>query len=283
MSGSLAGYNPLEELDHTPPPQPQDLQHGSGGYKSKLTAMSAAVGGAACRYRECLKNHAASVGGNVTDGCGEFMPSGEEGTLEALKCAACNCHRNFHRKERGSGDGVMIVHPLQLPPPPALPPSMMTSPSSLNHHHHNQHQHHHRSAQWAAAPPSSLAAPQPVKMTAYGSTATDSSSEEMNFNVYQSQTPYAVAKKRFRTKFSSGQKEKMMDFAEKLGWRIPREDDSQLQSFCAEVGVKRQVFKVWMHNNKNSATKKNSSASDHHHHQDDEDHHHQTPVGIAGM
>ncbi|THU63507.1 hypothetical protein C4D60_Mb01t16530 [Musa balbisiana] len=55
--------------------------------------------GVVVKYRECLKNHAASIGGNATDGCGEFMPSGEEGTLEALKCSACSCHRNFHRKE----------------------------------------------------------------------------------------------------------------------------------------------------------------------------------------
>ncbi|GFP98421.1 zinc-finger homeodomain protein 2 [Phtheirospermum japonicum] len=27
------------------------------------------------------------------------MPSGDDGTLEALKCAACSCHRNFHRKD----------------------------------------------------------------------------------------------------------------------------------------------------------------------------------------
>lgn len=51
------------------------------------------------RYRECLKNHAASMGGHAVDGCGEFMPSGDKGTPGALKCAACNCHQNFHRKE----------------------------------------------------------------------------------------------------------------------------------------------------------------------------------------
>nr|ABY61019.1 mini zinc finger 1 [Welwitschia mirabilis] len=51
------------------------------------------------RYRECRKNHAASIGGYAVDGCGEFMPNGEEGTPGALKCAACNCHRNFHRRE----------------------------------------------------------------------------------------------------------------------------------------------------------------------------------------
>uniref|UniRef100_A0A7N0VEH6 ZF-HD dimerization-type domain-containing protein n=1 Tax=Kalanchoe fedtschenkoi TaxID=63787 RepID=A0A7N0VEH6_KALFE len=51
------------------------------------------------RYGECQKNHAANVGGYAVDGCREFMASGMEGTSEALRCAACGCHRNFHRKE----------------------------------------------------------------------------------------------------------------------------------------------------------------------------------------
>ncbi|KAK4360741.1 hypothetical protein RND71_019693 [Anisodus tanguticus] len=51
------------------------------------------------RYKECQKNHAASVGGYAVDGCREFMPSGEEGTNNAFICAACGCHRNFHRRE----------------------------------------------------------------------------------------------------------------------------------------------------------------------------------------
>ncbi|XP_074315782.1 mini zinc finger protein 2-like [Silene latifolia] len=51
------------------------------------------------RYGECQKNHAASIGGYAVDGCREFMASGAEGTSNALICAACSCHRNFHRKE----------------------------------------------------------------------------------------------------------------------------------------------------------------------------------------
>ncbi|KAF5181768.1 Mini zinc finger protein [Thalictrum thalictroides] len=51
------------------------------------------------RYGECQKNHAAKIGGYAVDGCREFMASGEEGTSGALKCAACSCHRNFHRRE----------------------------------------------------------------------------------------------------------------------------------------------------------------------------------------
>lgn len=50
-------------------------------------------------YKECRKNHAASMGLYAVDGCCEFMAAGEEGTSSALRCAACSCHRNFHRRE----------------------------------------------------------------------------------------------------------------------------------------------------------------------------------------
>ncbi|XVF50127.1 hypothetical protein PTKIN_Ptkin04bG0070300 [Pterospermum kingtungense] len=51
------------------------------------------------RYGECQKNHAADIGGYAVDGCREFMASSAEGTNGALTCAACGCHRNFHRRE----------------------------------------------------------------------------------------------------------------------------------------------------------------------------------------
>ncbi|KAL8229168.1 hypothetical protein R6Q59_005606 [Mikania micrantha] len=53
------------------------------------------------RYGECQRNHAANVGGYAVDGCREFIAMNEEdgGTSEAsLTCAACGCHRNFHRR-----------------------------------------------------------------------------------------------------------------------------------------------------------------------------------------
>ncbi|XP_024977088.1 zinc-finger homeodomain protein 2-like isoform X2 [Cynara cardunculus var. scolymus] len=206
------------------------------------------------RYRECLKNHAANMGGNITDGCGEFMPSGDDGTLEALKCAACNCHRNFHRKEYPTTSPSAAGPFLQLPPPLPSP-----SPSPSFHHHHHHHRtppptislHHHPN--WA----SSINAP-PVKMAFGGSggAATESSSEELNFTTAGVAPLYGMTKKRFRTKFTQDQKDKMLEFAEKVGWRIPREDDPEVQRFCAEVGVKRQVLKVWMHNNKATSGKK---------------------------
>ena len=64
------------------------------------------------------------------------------------------------------------------------------------------------------------------------------------------QPPFSPLKKRFRTKFTPGQKDKMQEFAERLEWKMQKQDEQQVEQFCAEVGVKRQVFKVWMHNNK---------------------------------
>ncbi|XP_038894079.1 mini zinc finger protein 1-like isoform X2 [Benincasa hispida] len=51
------------------------------------------------RYGECQKNHAANIGGYAVDGCTEFLATAEEGSHGALICAACGCHRNFHRRE----------------------------------------------------------------------------------------------------------------------------------------------------------------------------------------
>ncbi|KAF3783089.1 Mini zinc finger protein 2 [Nymphaea thermarum] len=75
----------------------QESQKLNGESPMKKANVSTAKKGV--RYRECRKNHAASIGGYAVDGCREFMASGEEGTSGALKCAACSCHRSFHRRE----------------------------------------------------------------------------------------------------------------------------------------------------------------------------------------
>ncbi|XP_068661675.1 mini zinc finger protein 2-like [Aristolochia californica] len=71
-----------------PHEDPKKVANGSVGKKER-----------GVRYRECRKNHAANIGGYAVDGCREFMASGEEGTSAALQCAACSCHRNFHKRE----------------------------------------------------------------------------------------------------------------------------------------------------------------------------------------
>ncbi|KAK4843422.1 hypothetical protein QYF36_007875 [Acer negundo] len=45
------------------------------------------------------------------------------------------------------------------------------------------------------------------------------------------------------------------EIREKLGWKLQRKnEDDEVERFCRGVGVSRQVFKVWMHNHKNSSS-----------------------------
>lgn len=173
------------------------------------------------RYRECLKNHAVNIGGHALDGCGEFMAAGDDGTLDALKCAACNCHRNFHRKE------------------------------SEGQFHQQITPYYHRPAGYLhVAPPSSHQRPLALPSTSR------EDQEDMSNPSSSGGGGGSGSKKRFRTKFTQEQKEKMLGFAERVGWRIQKQDEATVQQFCAETGVKRHVLKVWMHNNKHTLGKK---------------------------
>ncbi|CAL4909690.1 unnamed protein product [Urochloa decumbens] len=208
----------------------------------------AALPEVAVRYHECLRNHAAALGGHVVDGCGEFMPGAGAGD-DALRCAACGCHRSFHRKD----DGQRRV-PLLLPPPappvtptaprvPLLlpPPHPYAAAAAAGHPHY--------------APP---AFPYHGTPSGSGGTTTESSSEERGPPSAHAAAAAAaqghLRRKRFRTKFTPEQKEQMLAFAERLGWRMQKQDEALVQQFCEQVGVRRQVFKVWMHNNKHSGS-----------------------------
>lgn len=242
-----------------PPSQPQPQPH----TQTQTQPTTSTV-----RYRECLKNHAATMGGHVVDGCGEFMPSGEEGTQEALKCAACECHRNFHRKEiEGESQYVSNCYYSHNPnrnssrretvPPQHSHPLPLPLPPQPHHLHHQYHKFPHG---LSTSPTAGHIAPMMMAFGSGGGAPAESSSEDLN--MYQSNVGVQTSaqapqsKKRFRTKFTQEQKDKMMELAEKLGWKIQKHDEQQVQQFCSEVGVKKQVFKVWMHNNKQAIKKK---------------------------
>jgi ZF-HD class homeobox domain-containing protein len=236
-----------------PPPAKPPTEPGS-------RANSAPGGGG--RYRECLKNHAMGIGRHAVDGCGEFMAAGEEGTIDALRCAACNCHRNFHRKESPTGDGSPIspaaivayaatphqrfspyyrtpagyFHPHQ-PHPHHLAVGHQPRPLALPSTFHSWHGDGGDDLSGMAGPMSALG---PLIAMSLGGAGPSSGS----------------GKKRFRTKFTQEQKDRMLAFAEQLGWRIQKHDEAAVQQFCDEVGVKRNVLKVWMHNNKHTLGKK---------------------------
>ncbi|GMI99231.1 homeobox protein 30, ZINC FINGER HOMEODOMAIN 8, ZINC FINGER HOMEODOMAIN 3 [Hibiscus trionum] len=203
-------------------------------------------------YKECLKNHAATLGGLALDGCGEFMPSptATPSDPSSLKCAACGCHRNFHRRE------------------PEDPPPMTTATPTIEYLPHHRHhppppttqQPPNRSPNSASPPPISSSyypsAPHMLLALSGGLTGALDNHHQNNTNATNLGSN---SKKRFRTKFSQFQKEKMLEFAEKIGWKIQRRDDETIQEFCNEVGVDRVVLKVWMHNNKNNFGKKDQA------------------------
>ncbi|KAG6509059.1 hypothetical protein ZIOFF_034450 [Zingiber officinale] len=221
----------------------------SAGLLLGLIPLNQAKRQAGGRYRECLKNHALGIGGHAVDGCGEFLAASEEGSLDALRCAACNCHRNFHRREAGgTGGGVVGYYHHQF-----SPFYRTAAPGYL----------HHQQPLAVAAPPPH---PQRHHLALIPSTSRGDREAELGM-----EDPYSAAammgmgpssagshgggRKRFRTKFTQEQKDKMLAFAERVGWRIQKEDEAAVQQLCDETSIKRHVLKVWMHNNKHTLGK----------------------------
>lgn len=196
-------------------------------------------------YKECMKNHAASIGGHALDGCCEFMPGPTANLLDptSLTCAACGCHRNFHRRDP---DDPAPLHHL-IPPSAARrahsPPSASQLLLSLSGH-----------AQSPSGPSDHEMMQTPTTVGSGGGGIVMGYYTSNNGVGSGGQNGSFQSKKRFRTKFSQDQKEKMYEFSEKIGWRLKKGEEKLVQDFCKEVGVDRCVFKVWMHNNKHSAS-----------------------------
>ncbi|URE32173.1 ZF-HD homeobox protein [Musa troglodytarum] len=223
----------MASLIHNPTPisAPALASALGGGGRSNSAILPATDTDAALRYRECLRNHAASLGGHILDGCCEFMPRSDD----ALKCAACGCHRSFHRRDTDVN-------------------------SPLRDLQNGSHGRLFGSAGILLHSGASVGA------------ATESSTEELMLGAVPQQR-LTVSKKRFRTKFTADQKERMMAFAEKVGWRMQKQHEAAVEQFCGEVGVSRQVLKVWMHNNKNSLRKQQQQEEEEEEEEEQQQHH----------
>ncbi|XP_042496760.1 zinc-finger homeodomain protein 11 [Macadamia integrifolia] len=207
-------------------------------------------------YKECQKNHAASLGGHALDGCGEFMPSPSATPTEptSIKCAACGCHRNFHRREPEEPTLSFDFHHHPPPPPPAAtargrsPNSPSPPPLSSSYYPSAPHM--------LLALSSGLSAPSDIHQPV----------NNYNHHVAPSAAAMTTAspngRKRFRSKFSQEQKEKMLSFSERLGWKMQKRDEELVEKFCNEVGVGKGVLKVWMHNNKHTFAKRDHNNAD---------------------
>ncbi|XP_061367103.1 zinc-finger homeodomain protein 9-like [Gastrolobium bilobum] len=208
----------------------------------------------AVTYKECLKNHAAGLGGHSLDGCGEFMPSPNATAADpcSLKCAACGCHRNFHRREPEDSPISTTTHVIEYQPhhrhhPPPPPPFQVSN----------------RSPNSASPPPISSSyypsAPHILLALSAGLAAPPESTAAPANNAGALASPVSISRKRFRSRFSQEQKEKMQRFAERVGWKMQKSDENLVREFCSEIGVDRGVLKVWMHNNKNTYAKKDNA------------------------
>ncbi|XP_061345828.1 zinc-finger homeodomain protein 11-like [Gastrolobium bilobum] len=246
----------------TPPTQPTNnntskslsLTNGTHKRHPTTTAPPPQPPSMVVSYKECLKNHAASIGGHALDGCGEFMPPSSINHTDprSLKCAACGCHRNFHRRDPQEHSknptflSCFYSPSATAPPQPQPPLPSSPSPPPLSH-----------------LPPSYHTSA-PHMLLALGTAFTAPSDEQHHRNLNSSslvKPENPSGKKRYRTKFSKDQKEKMHSFSEKLGWRMQKGDDGLVQEFCNNIGVSKGVFKVWMHNNKNNFRKRSEDGN----------------------
>ncbi|KAK9287320.1 hypothetical protein L1049_015734 [Liquidambar formosana] len=172
----------------------------------------------AASYKECKRNHAASIGHYAIDGCGEFLKGGEDGTPEALLCGACGCHRSFHRKElpslcyRPSGILRRLHQPAPPPPPPPPPPAIL----------HNE------------------------EAAAVNHQPNDIKSETLSAGEIEVE----MSTKKRKSRITKEQRNRMTAFAERLGWRPQRHDEEEIGHFCSQLGITCHSFKVWVGHNR---------------------------------
>ncbi|VVB07600.1 unnamed protein product [Arabis nemorensis] len=157
------------------------------------------------RYGKCRKNQAAGLGTTAYDGCGEFVSS-----ISGEDCAACGCHRNFHREEEESilerciRSGTVDESVLEM--------------LKISEYQFRQ-----------------------IFCSPYGDRRRSKGEEDL---VEEERV------KRLKTKFTAEQTEKMRSYAEKLRWKVSPENRDEVDEFCVEIGVNPKNFRVWMNNHK---------------------------------
>ncbi|XP_042502718.1 zinc-finger homeodomain protein 5-like [Macadamia integrifolia] len=161
-------------------------------------------------YGACMKKHAAKLGSNATDGCGEFFRA-----ISGFHCVACGCHQNFHEKmavEVSTGSGV--------------------GRGEGNSNHVKVKSEVVNVSDDAESMKAAVEQPPPFNVA-----------EQQQQGVLRRRTS-----KNF--KLRDEQRQQMFAFATSLGWRMLRERCHEINQFCEQIGVPRPVFKAWLYNNK---------------------------------
>jgi ZF-HD class homeobox domain-containing protein len=257
-----------------------DVKYPNGSVK-KVRQAAVAPAVEEVTYKECGRNHALARGGQVVDGCGEWMPLGDHNPADtsSYNCAACGCHRNFHRK---------VMTERSPPPPPmaatvphGLPqrreetledrlPGVDTDTVSDGTEYDSDATEYdsvgteyddERSVSRPLQPPPAYhlasVAQQPP---AYISSARHSRPPgalqiqrlPAQLSLVTAPPPHGVMseRKQSRTTFTANQELQMHELAEHLGWRLQKRDKDIIEARCHDIGISKKVFRNWMHNKK---------------------------------
>ncbi|KAF7842775.1 zinc-finger homeodomain protein 4 [Senna tora] len=197
-------------------------------------------------YKECRRNHAAALGRVAFDGCHGFVkPAAGVATVDAMLCLACGCHRNFHHKDT-------VYHPIL---------TATTTPTP--HHHHHQPEF---PAAAGAGGPSSGRTTRVVQLIDRRETMTtmhapppppppppagnNNNNTAAGVVAGAEEMPPPPDGRRRRTMFTAEQRNRMVRFAERLGWKPQRGDKEEIHHFCMDMGISRRMFLVWLSNNR---------------------------------
>lgn len=196
-------------------------------------------------YGECRKNHAAQLGSHSIDGCCEFSPNLLPGN--PILCAACGCHRNFHRRL------TMILlddEPENGTPTPGNGGSRAKTSEGVEDHGKQIVEVMDLGDRKEAAPLKPRASARPRVVILRKQKAAIPALEGRKEEEAPLVKPRGNGKKP-RTMFTAKQKEMMRAFSDSLGWTVARKDSrAEVNKFCQEVGVTRYVFRTWLNNNK---------------------------------
>ncbi|XP_057457700.1 zinc-finger homeodomain protein 9-like [Lotus japonicus] len=130
-------------------------------------------------YKECKRNHSASLNRVSYDGCQEFLKAGvESNTKDAMLCVVCGCHQNFHVQVRLNGETNPKKEMMSVPP-----------------------------------------------------------------------------KRKKRTVFTPISKNRMKEFAERIGWKLTTGKKEEIDHLCLEIGISLKTFSVWLNNHRPRAIK----------------------------
>ncbi|KAG8368824.1 hypothetical protein BUALT_Bualt15G0086900 [Buddleja alternifolia] len=213
-------------------------------------------------YKECLHNHAAQTMGHFLDGCGLFEASGPNGTTEAMVCAACHCHRNFHRR-------VEVELPQTIPPP--LPQPQLTPASSPRIPDPHPQPHTNQEPSTSHQPTN---APSPVIIgqaidRAQGMPIRSRSLPNPPFRFsgvqIQEASERQVVERRAevpRKRLSREQTERLKAISESNNWKLFRHySKEEIVGVCSEVGITRMALKNWINNQRNKRQSANAATS----------------------